>query len=305
MTEGNGKAVKVDGRKIELRRLDKVFFPESGITKGGVVDYYRRIAKVALPHYRGRPLTMHRFPDGIGGEGFFQKDVPGYFPDWVERVSLRKKDGRVDYIVADSAATLVYIANQGCITPHLALARADKPDHPDRMVFDLDPPGDDFTAVQRAARRVKALLDALELPSFIQTTGSKGAHVVVPLDRTQGFDPVRAFARSAAEALAKRHPGELTVEQRKAKRKRRVFLDYMRNAYGQTAVAPYAVRAREGAPVATPLGWKEAGRGGLTAQSYNLSNIFRRLSQTGDPWAGIGRRAVSLKRARKRLSGLD
>ncbi len=281
------KTITVDGREIALSNLDKVFFPDDGITKGDLVDHYRQIAGIALPHWRERALTMHRFPDGIGEDGFFQKDIPGHFPDWIARANLPKEGGTVTHILANEAATLVYIANQGCITPHLALARADAPDRPDRLIFDLDPSDDDFGKVQEAAERLRARLEALDLPVFVQTTGSRGLHLVVPLDGSAPFDPVRAAARRLAEAVAEDAPALATVAQRKASRGDRVFLDWLRNAYGQTAVAPYAVRARPGAPVATPLTWKEALSGDMTPRKYTVANIFRRLGQTEDPWAGI------------------
>lgn len=294
----------IAGHEIEFSNLDKVLFPKSGLTKGDLVEHYRRIAEFALPHYRDRPLSMQRFPDGIDAEGFFQKNLPDYFPGWIDRVALKKEGGSVTYVLANHAATLVYLANQGCITPHLSLARQDKPDHPDLMIFDLDPSDDDFGKVQNAAKKLRALLDELALASFVQTTGSRGLHVVIPLDRSAAFDEVRDFARALADCLAGRHPNSLTTEQRKSNRGDRVFLDYLRNAYGQTAVAPYAVRAIEGAPVATPLNWDEVGRRELHAQKYTIKNIFRRLAQTGDPWSGIGRRAHSLAAVRERLAKL-
>ncbi|MGF1612221.1 MAG: non-homologous end-joining DNA ligase [Kiloniellales bacterium] len=295
----------ISGHEIELSNLDKVLFPKSGLTKGNLVEHYRRIAEIALPHYRDRPLSMHRFPDGIEGEGFFQKNLPGYFPDWIDRVDLRKEGGMVTYVIANNAATLVYLANQACITPHLSLARQDRPDHPDRLIFDLDPSDDDFGKVQDASKRLRALLEELALTSFVQSTGSRGLHVVVPLDRSASFDAARGFARALADCLAERYPDLLTVEQRKSKRGQRVFLDYLRNAYGQTAVAPYAVRAIEGAPVATPLKWEEVGSRDLSPRKYTIRNIFRRLAQTGDPWSDIARRAHSLGAAQERLARID
>lgn len=295
--------LEIDGRQLELSNLDKVMFPQAGYTKGEVIDYYRRIAEIALPYYRDRPLSMHRFPDGIDAEGFFQKNLPDYFPDWIDRAELPKEGGRITYMIADSPASLVYIANQGCITPHLALSRRDKPDHPDRLIFDLDPPGaDDFALVQQAAAWIRERLAELELPGFVMTTGSRGLHVAVPLDRSAGFDAVRGFARDLAAALVRRHPDHLTVEQRKDKRGDRLFLDILRNAYGQTAVAPYALRAREGAPVATPLTWEEALAPERGPQDYTLKNIFRRLAQTPDPWQGIDDQAVALETAALRLA---
>jgi bifunctional non-homologous end joining protein LigD len=293
--------ITIDGHEIALSNLDKVLFRESGLTKGDLIGYYRKIADVALPHWRGRPLSMHRFPDGIAGENFFQKDMPDYFPDWIERATLRKESGRVTYVVANNAATLVYLANQACITPHVGLSRVDRIDAPDRLIFDLDPSGNDFSAVQNGARHLKALLDELGLDSFVQTTGSRGLHVVLPLDRRADFDEVRGFARAVAAHLAERHPDTLTVEQRKQARGSRVFLDYLRNAYGQTAVAPYAVRAIEGAPIATPLTWQEALTADLSPRQYTIENIFRRLGQRSDPWAGIESKGQSIAAAARKL----
>lgn len=295
-------AIEVGSRTVELSRAEKVFFPADGITKGDVVGYYHRIAPTLLPHVAGRPVSMERYPDGLAGEGFYQKEVPDYFPSWIHTARLaRKEGGTITHALADDAATLVYLANQACLTPHVWLSRADRPDHPDRMIFDLDPPGGDFGAVKAAARRLRELLEALDLEPFVMTTGSRGLHVTVALDREAGFDTVRAVARAAAALLAERHPHELTVEQRKDKRGARIFLDTARNGYAQTAVPPYALRARPGAPVATPLDWNELDRGDLGPRSYTVSNIFRRLSQKEDPWRGIDRRTGSVAGLRERL----
>jgi bifunctional non-homologous end joining protein LigD len=297
-------SITINSHTIDLSKQDKVLFPESGITKGKLVDYYRRIADIALPHYSGRPVTMQRFPDGIGAEGFFQKDAPDYFPDWIKRAELRKRDGTVKYVLVDKAATLVYLANQGCITLHPGLARYDRPDNPDRLVFDLDPSDEDFAKVQDAAMKLKSLLEELDLSGFVQTTGSRGLHVIVPLDRSANFDTAREFARAAVEKLVDRYADLLTVEQRRNKRGDRVFLDYLRNAYGQTSVGPYAVRAIEGAPVATPLRWDEVPASDLDPRRYTISNIFRRLAQIECPWANMARHGLSVDAARRRLSAL-
>lgn len=294
--------VTIGGHRIELSNLDKVLFPDDGYTKQDLLDHYRAIAAVALPHYRDRPLSMHRFPDGIDDDGFFQKDVPDYFPRWIHRVSLAKEDGTVSYVVADDEATLAYLANQACITPHLFLSRRDRPHHPDRLVFDLDPPDEDFEPVRRAARLVRDALEEVELPCYLQTTGSRGLHAVVPLDRSANFDAARNFAHDLATHLARRHPGALTVAQRKSKRRGRIFIDYLRNAYGQTAVAPYAVRAITGAPVATPLEWSELGDRRLHPQRFTIRNIRRRLGQKDDPWADISRHGHSISAAAQRLA---
>jgi len=291
-----GSTVNLDGQTIEISNRDKVLFPDAGVTKGDLIDYYARIAPDVLPHYRGRALTMHRFPDGIAKDGFYQKAIPDYFPDWIDRITLSKESGEITQVVADTAATLVYLANQGCITPHLALARTQTPDHPDRLVFDLDPSDDDFSKVQSVAKCLRAQLQTRDLPAFVQTTGSRGLHILIPLDATVGFDGVRKAAHAIAEALVADLPEIATLEHRKSKRGTRVFIDTLRNAYGQTSVAPYAVRARPGAPIATPVTWKEALAAGLSPRKYTIRNIFRRLGQTDDPWAGLADATVPASR---------
>lgn len=297
--------VTVDGHDIALSNLDKVMFADSGLTKADLVEYYRRIGDVALAHYRDRPLTMQRFPDGIGKEGFIQKDAPDYFPDWIERAELAKEGGSVSHVVANKAATLVYLANQGCITPHIGLSRIDAIDRPDRLMFDLDPSVEDFARVQVAARGLRGLLDSLEMPSFVQVTGSRGLHVVVALDRSADFDTMRRCAARLADVLARRHPQAVTVEQRKARRGERVFVDIARNAYGQTAVAPYGVRARPGAPVATPLDWDEALAHDMSPRKYTIKNIFRRLGAKDDPWAEMDKSAIDARSVQSALAKLE
>ncbi|MER6047307.1 non-homologous end-joining DNA ligase [Streptomyces sp. NPDC001793] len=289
-------------RTVEINRPDKVLFPDDGLTKADLAEYYRSAARAMLPHLRGRPLMLERHPDGIGDEGFMQKDVPDHFPDWVHTAELPKENGSVTHTLCDDTATLLYLADQASITPHRWLAKADRPDCPDRLVFDLDPPGNDFAPVRQAAGLLHDLLDELRLPSALMTTGSRGLHVLVPLDRRAPFDDVRAFAREAAELLAARHPDRLTTEPRKDARRGRLYLDVQRNAYAQTAVAPYAVRALPGAPIATPLAWSELDEPDLTARRWTLTTIGNRLDDT--PWHDSLRRGRSLAPARRRLARL-
>ncbi len=298
------EALVADRIEVQITHPGKVLFPEAGLTKMDLARYYQRIAEVMLPHLRGRPISMRRFPDGISGEGFYQKEAPGYFPDWINRVSVGLKDegGTQRQITCENAATLVYLAGQDCLEIHPWLSRADDLDHPDRLIFDLDPPSEDFEVVRFAAGAARKLLGELGLPSFLMTTGSRGLHVVVPLDRSADFDACRDFARRVAAVLAGRYPDRLTSEVRKEKRQGRLFLDYLRNAYGQTAVAPYGVRAKPGAPVATPLDWEELGDRSLYSQRYRLENIFRRLGQKEDPWRDMMQHAVSLEGPLRLLS---
>lgn len=288
---------------VEVSRPEKVLFPDAGITKHDLASYYERVAGYMLPHVRGRPVAMQRFPDGIDGHGFFHKEAPGHFPDWIERVTARKEGGQITHVLIEDADTLVYLADQAAITPHVWLSRAGELDRPDRLVFDLDPSVDDFAAVRAAARAMGGLLRELELEPFAMTTGSRGIQTV-PLQRRDGFDAVRAFARDAARELARREPELVTVEHLKAKRGDRILIDVMRNGWGQHAVPPYAVRAKPGAPVAMPLAWDELGNSRLGPRRFTVRNAFRRLARTGDPWAEIERCARPLGAARKALDSL-
>jgi bifunctional non-homologous end joining protein LigD len=300
------KTITVDGRTLDLSNTDKVFFPEDKITKGEIIDYYRRIAEVMLPHTKDRPISMQRFPDGIEKNGFYEKIVPDHFPQWIERVTVELKEGKGSQlqIVCNNAATLAYLADQACLTPHIWLSRRDKLNYPDRIVFDLDPPGDDFEVVRSAAHILGEMLEEIGLMAFVLLTGSKGLHLTVPLRRSADFETVRTFARDLVELIARRNPERFTTQTRKEKRKGRLFLDYLRNGYGQTTVAPYAVRAKPGAPLATPIDWDELKDRNLHSATYSTSNIFRRLGQREDPWKDVRRHARTLNKPRRQLDKL-
>jgi bifunctional non-homologous end joining protein LigD len=287
-------------RTVEITHPDKVLFPDDGITKADLAGYYERVSEWMLPHIRMRPISMQRFPDGIGGKGFFHKDIPSYFPGWLKRVEVPKSGGTVTHVYACDAETLVYLVGQNTITPHIWLTRSDRPWQPDRMVIDLDPPpGSDFNAVRRAARHTGELLRELGLTPFAQVTGSKGIHVWTPLRRRAGNEEVRAFAGQLGRVLAGRHPDELTSEWRKEKRDGRILVDTARNTYAQTAVPPYSVRPRAGAPVATPIEWDELSDSKLRPDRWTVNNVLRRLSAKGDPWADIQSYARGISRARR------
>ena len=300
--------VKAGRRNIEITHPGKVLFPDEGLTKKDVAEYYQKIAGHILPWLEGRPLVMHRYPEGINDKSFYQKDTPDYFPDWIKtiRVDVRGKGKSEESLVnCDKEETLVYIVNQGSITPHVWLSREKNLDRPDRMIFDLDPPEGNFDLVRKGAQDLKDLLDQLGMTAYLMTTGSKGVHVVIPLDEKNTFDDSREFASSIAHWMASEHPDRYTTETRKDKRKGRLFIDYLRNAYGQTGVAPYSLRARKGAPVATPLDWDEIGKSEITAVSYNYANIFRRLAGKDDPWKDFYRHKTGLKKARERFEKIQ
>jgi bifunctional non-homologous end joining protein LigD len=294
--------VRAGRRSIDISHADKVLFPGEGVTKLDLARHYAAVAPAMVPHTRARPLTMHVFPRGIDGPGVYIKKAPSHFPDWIGRVTVDKQGGTVRMAIANDAAALVYLANQNCITPHVWPARADDLREPDRVIFDFDPPdGTDFADVRAAARATGDLLRDIGLAPFAMTSGSRGLHVVAPLRRSASWETVRAFAHAVGERLAEDDPKRLTVEHRIAKRGGRIYVDTTRNNYAQHAVAPYAVRAKPGAPVATPLAWDELDDAKLAANRWTIHTIGDRLRSDGDPWKGIGRHARSFPNAAKRL----
>jgi bifunctional non-homologous end joining protein LigD len=294
--------VRAGRRRVRISNADKLLFPADGITKGDLAAYYARIAPAMTPHVRDRPLNLWRWNKGIEHDVVVQQAIPGGAPDWVRSVEVpRRRGGTVRHAVGGEAALLVWLAQLNCITPHAWTSRADRPGRPDRLVFDLDPPDGDvaahFPAIRAGARELGGLLDELGLVGFAMTSGSRGLHVVAPLRRRAGADEARAVAGSIAETLAARMPGGLTTAWRKEKRGGRVLVDVARNTYAQTTVAPYAVRALPGAPVATPLAWDELEDPDLHPRRWTLASIPARLAERGDPWARIGASARPLPRA--------
>ncbi|MEC4764723.1 non-homologous end-joining DNA ligase [Mycobacterium sherrisii] len=289
---------------VDITHPDRVLFPKDGITKQHLADYYGDVAETMLPHLRGRALTVQRFPRGIGEKGFVQQDFADALPDWMNGVKVDKEGGTLVHPLVDRPEALRWLANQSCITLHVWQSRQDRLHHPDRLVFDFDPTGGDFAVVRAAARAAADVLDELGLARYVQTTGSRGLHVVVPVRPETDFDTVRQFARDVAEVVAADDPAHRTVQARKDKRGDRVYLDIMRNAYAQTAVAPYSVRARDGAPVATPLEWDELDSRGLRADRFTLRDVPKRLAAQGDPWADLYRHARSLTGPLERLAKL-
>ncbi len=293
------KKLKVGAHAIEISKEDKIIFPKSKITKLQLVEYYQKITPFMLPYLKNRPISMQRFPNGINGDVFYQKDAPDYFPSYIKRVIVPKEEGAVHYPVANNEAALIYMATQ-LMVPHVWLSTSPKLHYPDHMIFDLDPsPGVTFAMIRWAAQELKTLLDELDLPAYIMTTGSRGVHIWVPLKKKDRFDFVHQFAHDIAQVLVHQYPEKLTIEMSKKKRGKRIFVDYLRNGFGATGVAPYSVRIIENAPVAIPFDWKELPR--ITPQKYTIKNIFRRLKGKKDPWAGMMQKAVSLKVARKVL----
>ncbi|MEP7346734.1 MAG: non-homologous end-joining DNA ligase [Gemmatimonadaceae bacterium] len=280
---------------------EKVLFPDPGITKGELAAYYEMVAPAMLPHIRARPVTMERYPAGIAEPGFMQKDVSKGFPDWLERVEVPKKGGTVHHPLVTDVQSLLWLANQNCITPHVWISRAPKLFFPDLCVFDLDPSKDDPDVLRAVTLALRDLLDELGLTSWVKTSGSKGFHIVVPLDGKAGFDDVATFAHAVGRLFVRRDPQRLTQEFAKVDRAGRIYVDTGRNGYSATFAAAYAVRAKAGAPVSAPCSWKEIEDGEVGPQTFTLRTMAERIDRVGDLWSDMKRRGRSLRAAMQQL----
>ena len=283
---------------------EKVLFPDDGITKGDLAAYYDAMASVILPHLRGRPITMERYPAGIGKKGFWQKDVSKGFPEWLERVEVSKKDGVVHHPIVNDRRSLLWITNQNTITQHVWTSRTPDLHHPDICVFDLDPSRDDPAEVRAAAIGLRGLLEELALTSWIKTSGSKGFHIVIRLDGKAPVGQVARFANAVGTLFVRRAPDHLTQEFSKADRHGRIYVDTGRNRYSATFAAAYTVRAKRGAPVSAPCTWEEVERGEVNPGTFTLRNMPDRVAKVGDLWGDMRRRGQSLKRPIEKLRRL-
>jgi bifunctional non-homologous end joining protein LigD len=283
---------------MTITHPEKVLFPADRITKGELAAYYEAVAALIVPYVKGRPITMERFPAGIDKKGFIQKDVSKGFPAWLERVEVPKKDGTVHYPLVTDTRSLLWVVNQNTITPHVWISRAPKLDAPDVCVFDLDPTEDENPAVLRAA--ALALRDLLEqdlgLPSWIKTSGSKGFHIVVPLDGKADMGTVAHFTHAVGTLLVSRDPKHLTQEFHKKDRGGRILVDTGRNGFSATHAAAYAVRPKPGAPVSAPCTWEEIESGSVAPQTFTLRTMPARIEAVGDLWSELRKRGRSLKR---------
>jgi bifunctional non-homologous end joining protein LigD len=273
---------------------EKILFPDDGITKGELAAYYEAVAPFMLPHIRGRPVTMERFHRGIGAPGFFQKDVSKGFPEWLERAEVPKKGGTVHHPLITDTRSLLWLANQNSITQHVWVSRVPDLYHPDLCVFDLDPAEEDLAALRSAALGLRDLLQEVGLKSWAKTSGSKGFHIVVPLDGRGDYGEVAQFGHRVGRILVKRDPAHLTQEFAKVDRGGRILVDTGRNEYSATFAAAYTVRARPGAPVSAPSAWEEVESGAATPRAYTLRSMPERLATVGDAWAELPHHPQSL-----------
>ena len=291
--------VSVDGRALSLSNLDKVFYPEVGFTKGQVVEYYTRVAPVLLAHLRGRPLTLKRYPNGVTGAHFYEKQCPSHRPDWVRTAPLDAGDRRIDFCLADDLATLVWLANLADLELHTSLARAERYDRPTVVAFDLDP-GAPATIVECAevALRLRELLRPLGLEAWPKTSGSKGMQVYVPLNVPIGYDQTKPFAHAVAQLLEKREPKLVVSEMARNKRRGRVFVDWSQNTRHKTTVCVYSLRARERPTASTPLRWEEVesvtGSRDPDALAFSSADVLERVGEHGDLFAPVLEREQEL-----------
>lgn len=289
------KMIKIGADEFELTHPDKVLYPEDKLTKEDIVNYYLRISKWMLPHAKDRVLSMQHFPDGIKGANFYQKRVPDYFPLWLKtaKVKLHEAGGVEEVPVIEKEIDLAYLSGQAVLPFHTWLSHVDKINNPDKIVFDLDPTEEkNFEDLRFCSLKIKEKFESLGFKTFIMTSGAGGFHVCIPIKPTKSFDEVREFCHKMADEIAEQYPKRLTTEVRKGQREGRIFIDYLRNSYGQTSVCPYSLRALAGAPVATPFSWSEIVR--MKPQSYNIKTIFKYLSAKGDPWKNFSASAKKL-----------
>jgi bifunctional non-homologous end joining protein LigD len=289
-------------RPITLSNVDKVFFPETGLTKGDLIQYYVSVAPLLLPHLAGRPISMSRYPDGIGGQSFYEKRAPGHQPDWMRTTPVvsDSQGGVIDFLLADSEEALMWFANMGCIEFHPFHSRVEDLENPTYAIFDFDPAeGASWGQVSSAAKLLQVALGRLGLSGYPKLSGSRGLHVYVPLDPVHSHSRVRRFVGEVGEYLAAANPDDITMEWDKPKRKGRVFVDHNRNAFGQTVASVYSVRPRPGAPVAIPLTWDEVGS--VQNGDFTIVDVWDRLQRYGDLFAPVLRGGQTLDEAEAAL----
>jgi bifunctional non-homologous end joining protein LigD len=292
---------------VKLTSPDRVLYPEDGITKGDVFAYYERAAPTIVPHLRDRPFTMKRYPHGITGEAFFQKQAPKHLPDWIPTRQFRtwpREGGSrlVDFALVNTPEAVLFMVQNNCIDMNAWYSRVDKPDRPDFVLFDLDPPDDGFELAIEVAHLIRELLDELMLPGYVKTSGADGIHVVAPITRRSTYKQTYDFAEGASRLLEERHPGKITTEWLKKKREG-VLVDHRQNGHGKTIASAYSVRPKPGAPVSTPLAWDEL-KAGLRPRDFGMNVALQRLEKRGDLFLPVLEDARPLAPAAKKLERL-
>jgi bifunctional non-homologous end joining protein LigD len=291
------KNMKINDREIKISHPHKKLFKDAGVSKEKLIEYHKRMASKLLPYIKNRPITMERYPEGVESDGFYMKAKPEYFTDWIKTIDVEKiEGGTIQQIICDSEETLVYLINQGTISCHAWLSSISQINQPDRLIFDLDPSVEDHAKVKKAALTLKAILDAYDMPSFLMMTGSRGLHIWVPIEPDYGFEYIRKLALALANKAVEKEPKLLTTKLNKDQRGNKVFIDTLRNAYGQTSVVPYSVRALPQASIACPLNWIELKNKAFKPRRYTIQNIFHRLGQVKNVWQGFNQTRFQMRR---------
>lgn len=295
--------VNIDGHEVKLTNLDKTIWPE-GLTKAHLVKYYSDVAPYILPHLFNRPIVMKRYPHGLAGEAFYQKEIPDYAPDWIARQPVEHTEKVINYIICNNKATLIWLVNQACIEMHAWLARLENLECPDIAVMDLDPAeGASFSDILEIALLVKRILDEFGIESFPKTSGSRGLHLFIPLAPVYSWQKVTGAMKYVAELAQKVYPDKITLERKVDKRAGKVYLDYLQNGRGKTMAFQYSLRPRPGAPVSTPLLWTEVEKGGFGPGDYNINTVFARFGRMGDIYEGVLKKKQSLDRLLDVIAG--
>lgn len=286
--------------KVQLTNQDKIFWPKEGYTKGDLIEYYSSIANLILPYLKDRPNSLHRFPNGIEEEGFYQKNVDATIPNWVPTTQIQHSKDWVRYLMIQDKKSLLFAINLGCIEINPFNSRIQSLDNPDYLIIDLDPETTSFKNVIETAQTIHELLENYSIPSYCKTSGATGLHIYIPLGAKYPYDIVRPFAQLLVEHVHQQLPKLTSLERKPNKRQRKVYLDYLQNNFGQTVAAPYCVRPLPGAPVSTPLEWKEV-KEGLDPTSFTMKNTLNRLKKKGDLFKGVLGKGIDIAKCLKRL----
>jgi len=300
------KVVVVDKKPVKLTNSQKIYWPEEGISKGELVSYYRDMSSYILPYIKNRPQSLNRFPNGIKAPGFYQKDMDvSQVPSWVktEKIFSTSNNDYIDYLICNDTATLMYMANLGCIEINPWHSQYKKPNHPQWMMLDLDPGDISFGEVVKVALQIRKAADELEIESFCKTSGASGLHIFFPLNTKYAYDEVKPFAAAFANLINQRIPETTSIERSVAKRRDKVYLDFLQNNKGQTIAAPYSVRPRPGATVSAPLAWSEV-NARLHPGMFTMKNIKKRVETKGDLWEGVMGAGIPLKKLAVKINSL-
>ncbi|HVO72781.1 MAG TPA: DNA ligase D [Ignavibacteriaceae bacterium] len=292
----------INGKKVKVLNLEKIFWPEEGYTKGDLIEYYRKISKYILPYLKGRPESLNRHPNGIDEKSFYQKDVSQLTADWLETAEIYSESNKknVEYFICSDEASLIYMANLGCIEINPWFSRIQSVDNPDYAVIDLDPVDISFEEVIKTAVVAKEVLDKGKIKSFCKTSGATGMHIYIPLKAKYNYEIASNFTHLICRIINGRIPKITSLERNPQKRKGKVYLDYLQNRAGQTLAAPYSLRPRKGAPVSAPLMWDEV-KPGLYPEKFNIKSIFKRLEKIGDIFSGVLVEEISIESCLKNL----